>query len=236
MPACPPGSCRPAFPPTAARPPGALPPAAADWSDIAGQQTAKDLIQEVVVWPVKNPQLFTVGWCRVGLGLRGSAGRPQAGQRSRCHMGAARGAPMAVCHGSVLPASVHACLLACLPASPPDPGPRPLRPAARSRARARPPRASCCLGPPAPARRCWERPSPPTSQPSSSPSQPPPWCPSGWGRGSAWCARCLRWPPTWRQLSSSSTKSTRCCRPARATVGDGAAYGAGGAACGGARP
>ena len=32
----------------------------ADWDDIAGQQTAKDLIQEVVVWPIKNPQLFTV--------------------------------------------------------------------------------------------------------------------------------------------------------------------------------
>ncbi|KAL4434129.1 hypothetical protein ABPG75_000570 [Micractinium tetrahymenae] len=30
-----------------------------DWDDIAGQQTAKDLIQEVVVWPIKNPQLFT---------------------------------------------------------------------------------------------------------------------------------------------------------------------------------
>ena len=32
----------------------------ADWGDIAGQQTAKDLIQEVVVWPIRNPQLFTV--------------------------------------------------------------------------------------------------------------------------------------------------------------------------------
>jgi SpoVK/Ycf46/Vps4 family AAA+-type ATPase len=31
-----------------------------DWNDIAGQRTAKDLIQEVVVWPIKNPQLFTV--------------------------------------------------------------------------------------------------------------------------------------------------------------------------------
>ncbi|KAI3438833.1 hypothetical protein D9Q98_001250 [Chlorella vulgaris] len=30
-----------------------------DWNDIAGQRTAKDLIQEVVVWPIKNPQLFT---------------------------------------------------------------------------------------------------------------------------------------------------------------------------------
>lgn len=33
-----------------------------DWSDIAGQEPAKRLIEEVVVWPMKNPDLFTVRW------------------------------------------------------------------------------------------------------------------------------------------------------------------------------
>ena len=32
------------------------------WDDIAGQEAAKRLIQEVVVWPMRNPDLFQVGW------------------------------------------------------------------------------------------------------------------------------------------------------------------------------
>lgn len=35
--------------------------AAITWADIAGQDAAKRLVQEVVVWPMLNPQLFTVG-------------------------------------------------------------------------------------------------------------------------------------------------------------------------------
>ena len=31
------------------------------WEDIAGQQDAKSLVQELVVWPMLNPHLFTVG-------------------------------------------------------------------------------------------------------------------------------------------------------------------------------
>lgn len=31
-----------------------------DWDDIAGLKTVKELIQEIVVWPMLNPQLFTV--------------------------------------------------------------------------------------------------------------------------------------------------------------------------------
>jgi SpoVK/Ycf46/Vps4 family AAA+-type ATPase len=30
------------------------------WDDIAGLQTAKDLIREIVVWPMLNPTIFTV--------------------------------------------------------------------------------------------------------------------------------------------------------------------------------
>lgn len=30
------------------------------WDDIAGLETAKALIKEIVVWPMLNPQLFTV--------------------------------------------------------------------------------------------------------------------------------------------------------------------------------
>ena len=30
------------------------------WDDIAGQEQAKRLIQELVVWPMKNPDLFKV--------------------------------------------------------------------------------------------------------------------------------------------------------------------------------
>ncbi len=30
------------------------------WDDIAGQEAAKRLVQEMVVWPMLNPQLFTV--------------------------------------------------------------------------------------------------------------------------------------------------------------------------------
>lgn len=30
------------------------------WEDIAGQDQAKRLIQELVVWPMKNPDLFKV--------------------------------------------------------------------------------------------------------------------------------------------------------------------------------
>jgi SpoVK/Ycf46/Vps4 family AAA+-type ATPase len=31
------------------------------WEDIAGLETAKHLIKEIVVWPMLNPQIFTVG-------------------------------------------------------------------------------------------------------------------------------------------------------------------------------
>lgn len=34
------------------------------WEDIAGLQTAKNLVQEIVVWPMMNPDLFTVS-CQV---------------------------------------------------------------------------------------------------------------------------------------------------------------------------
>lgn len=30
------------------------------WEDIAGQDHAKRMIQELVVWPMQNPHLFTV--------------------------------------------------------------------------------------------------------------------------------------------------------------------------------
>lgn len=30
------------------------------WDDIAGQETAKRLVQELVVWPMLNPHLFKV--------------------------------------------------------------------------------------------------------------------------------------------------------------------------------
>lgn len=30
------------------------------WDDIAGLETAKELIKEIVVWPMLNPELFTV--------------------------------------------------------------------------------------------------------------------------------------------------------------------------------
>lgn len=33
------------------------------WEDIAGQQDAKSLVQELVVWPMLNPHLFTVSLC-----------------------------------------------------------------------------------------------------------------------------------------------------------------------------
>jgi hypothetical protein len=39
------------------------------WEDIAGLETAKHLIKEIVVWPMLNPQIFTVSrgvasaWC-----------------------------------------------------------------------------------------------------------------------------------------------------------------------------
>jgi fidgetin-like protein 1 len=33
---------------------------ATSWDDIAGLQTAKDLVREIVVWPMLNPTIFTV--------------------------------------------------------------------------------------------------------------------------------------------------------------------------------
>jgi SpoVK/Ycf46/Vps4 family AAA+-type ATPase len=33
------------------------------WEDIAGLETAKHLIKEIVVWPMLNPQIFTVSGC-----------------------------------------------------------------------------------------------------------------------------------------------------------------------------
>ncbi len=35
--------------------------AAVQWEDIAGQDDAKRLVQELVVWPMLNPHLFRVG-------------------------------------------------------------------------------------------------------------------------------------------------------------------------------
>ena len=35
------------------------------WDDIAGQQDAKSLVQELVVWPMLNPHLFTVSLCAI---------------------------------------------------------------------------------------------------------------------------------------------------------------------------
>jgi SpoVK/Ycf46/Vps4 family AAA+-type ATPase len=32
------------------------------WDDIAGLETAKNLIKEIVVWPMLNPELFTVSF------------------------------------------------------------------------------------------------------------------------------------------------------------------------------
>ena len=37
------------------------------WEDIAGQEPAKRLVQELVVWPMLNPQLFQV--CKLVLGF-----------------------------------------------------------------------------------------------------------------------------------------------------------------------
>ena len=54
------------------------------------------------------------------------------------------------------------------------------------RGRAHLPRASCCLAPPAPARRCWARLSPQTFPLSSSQSRHHPSFPSGWGRARSW--------------------------------------------------
>ena len=33
------------------------------WDDIAGQEQAKRLVQELVVWPMLNPHLFKVRRC-----------------------------------------------------------------------------------------------------------------------------------------------------------------------------
>lgn len=33
------------------------------WNDIAGQEQAKRLVQELVVWPMLNPHLFKVSHC-----------------------------------------------------------------------------------------------------------------------------------------------------------------------------
>ena len=37
------------------------------WEDIAGQDHAKRLVQEMVVWPILNPQLFRVRACQGGM-------------------------------------------------------------------------------------------------------------------------------------------------------------------------
>jgi SpoVK/Ycf46/Vps4 family AAA+-type ATPase len=39
------------------------------WDDIAGLETAKELIKEIVVWPMLNPELFTVSKTRTTLPL-----------------------------------------------------------------------------------------------------------------------------------------------------------------------
>ena len=63
----------PSFPPTFMRLPRTAPhrvhavfneildqSSSVSWDDIAGQEHAKALVQEMVVWPLLNPQLFTV--------------------------------------------------------------------------------------------------------------------------------------------------------------------------------
>ena len=44
------------------------------WDDIAGQDQAKRLIQELVVWPMKNPDLFRVWHCCCTLSSNISSG------------------------------------------------------------------------------------------------------------------------------------------------------------------
>jgi SpoVK/Ycf46/Vps4 family AAA+-type ATPase len=43
------------------------------WEDIAGQEQAKRLVQELVVWPMLNPHLFKVPPRSVLASLKGQA-------------------------------------------------------------------------------------------------------------------------------------------------------------------
>ena len=71
------------------------------------------------------------------------------------------------------------------------------------------PRGVLMVGPPAPARRCWPRPSPakPRCRSSASPAPISSRCSSAWARPA--CATCSSRPRRTRPASSSSTKSTR---------------------------
>jgi hypothetical protein len=101
------------------------------WEDIAGLETAKHLIKEIVVWPMLNPHLFTV---------RGHAQQQQQRQCGCCRLcpavlqGSQSHSHDAQCSHLHLFTSV--CLCVC----------------GACRARVLPPRASCCLGPLALAR------------------------------------------------------------------------------------
>ncbi len=48
------------------------------WDDIAGQEDAKRVVMELVVWPMQNPALFTVR-CHSGWGFRTRAPDPGSG-------------------------------------------------------------------------------------------------------------------------------------------------------------
>ena len=76
------------------------------------------------------------------------------------------------------------------------------------------PRGSCSPGPPAAARPCWPRPSPARPRSTSSRSRGRRSCRNGSASPSAACARSSRRPSRRPPASSSSTRSTRWCRPA----------------------
>lgn len=87
------------------------------WDDIAGQDHAKQLVQEMVVWPMMNPHIFKV---RVSMGghrlpeaahggrhcLLGTAGRGVAGKGRLCsERKAASGSSVGQAEGWHIPAA-----------------------------------------------------------------------------------------------------------------------------------